>query len=124
MDPTSTELAPNIDGRKRPANDGFDPTTSPINLEDIGTVHFRLPAPGDPSKVHLLRADVKLDGSTIFVYVSLASEGWPFVIENDSDYPFTFWQTVSSEHTFEGFCPYAFAGRSFFRRRVFAEESS
>lgn len=71
--------------------------SAPINLEDIGTVHFRLQTPGAPSTIHLLRADVKLGSSTIFVYISPATEGWPFIIENDSDFSFTFWQIVSEQ---------------------------
>lgn len=69
--------------------------SAPINIEDIGTIHFRLQPPENPSTVHLLRTDVKVNGSTIFVYISAATDGWPFTIENDSDHSFTFWQTVS-----------------------------
>ncbi|KAK7468899.1 Vacuolar protein sorting-associated protein 13 [Stygiomarasmius scandens] len=62
----------------------------PINIEDIGSIHFRLPVSSDDQK--LLRADVKVDGSTIFIYISAASEGWPFVIENGSDFTFSMCQ--------------------------------
>lgn len=41
-----------------------------------------------------MRADVRMDGSSIFVFISNAPEGWPFTIENDSDYDFAFTQTV------------------------------
>lgn len=51
-------------------------------------------AAGDDTTDHLMHADVKLGGSTVFVVISRASEGWPFVIENDSDYAFTLYQTV------------------------------
>ncbi|KAG6911962.1 hypothetical protein DXG01_000210 [Tephrocybe rancida] len=58
----------------------------PINVEDIGTVYFRLRAPNDkPNDTRLIRSDVRIDGSTIFVSFS-ASVEWPFLIENDSDY--------------------------------------
>ncbi|KAI0639418.1 vacuolar protein sorting-associated protein 13 [Trametes polyzona] len=61
----------------------------PINLEDIGSVHFRLHAPEGDQRIKLLRADVKIEGPTIFVFVDEATEGWPFTIENDSDHTFT-----------------------------------
>ncbi|KAF7791866.1 hypothetical protein EIP86_002890 [Pleurotus ostreatoroseus] len=66
--------------------------SAPINIEDIGTVHFRLKNPAD-DQIHLMAADVKLGGSTIFIVISRAEESWPFRIENDSDYSFTFYQT-------------------------------
>ncbi|KAG5731737.1 Vacuolar protein sorting-associated protein 13 [Termitomyces sp. T112] len=60
--------------------------SSPINLEDIGTIHFRLRAPNhNESEIGLVRADVRIDGSTIFVSFS-TSEEWPFTIENESEY--------------------------------------
>lgn len=65
-----------------------------INLEDIGTVHFRLPSSDSGQQVRLMRADVKIDGPTIFVFLDEATEGWPFKIENDSDYSFSFSQNV------------------------------
>lgn len=75
-----------------------------INLEDIGTVHFRLPTSENSHQVHLMRADVKIDGPTIFVYLDEATEGWPFKIENDSDYSFSLSQTVSNlVHHFQYF---------------------
>lgn len=68
--------------------------SSPINIEDIGSVHFRMRMPSDDTTDHLMRADVKLGGSSIFVVIARATEGWPFTIENDSDYTFTLHQTV------------------------------
>ena len=67
--------------------------SAPINVEDIGTVHFRVKNPID-GQVHLMTADIKLGGSTIFIVLSRAGDAWPFSIENDSDYNFTFYQTV------------------------------
>lgn len=74
----------------------------PINVEDIGVVHFRLKHPVDES-THLIAVDVKLGGSTIFVVISRADDAWPFIIENESDYTFTFYQTVSRPHSL--LCP-------------------
>ncbi|TFY54315.1 hypothetical protein EVJ58_g8935 [Rhodofomes roseus] len=71
--------------------------SAPINMEDIGSMHFRLQKPGGvPS---LMRADVRMEGSSIFIFISDASEGWPFTIENDSDSDFAFSQT---DHTRTG----------------------
>ncbi|RPD62925.1 vacuolar protein sorting-associated protein 13 [Lentinus tigrinus ALCF2SS1-6] len=76
---------------------GLNAQWSPaINLEDIGRVHFRLPTSESDQQVRLMRADVKIDGPTIFVYLDEATEGWPFKIENDSDYSFSFSQTDRS----------------------------
>ncbi|KAG1749982.1 vacuolar protein sorting-associated protein 13 [Suillus paluster] len=57
--------------------------SAPINIEDIGSVHLRVRLPNND--MDIVQADVKIDGSTIFVILS-AAEGWPFVIENDSDF--------------------------------------
>ncbi|KAJ7038206.1 vacuolar protein sorting-associated protein 13 [Mycena alexandri] len=68
----------------------------PIKIEDIGSVHLRLRYPGrEQEPVQLIRGDVKIDGSTIFVSFSRATEAWPFMIENDSDYTVTVCQKDS-----------------------------
>ncbi|KAF8274093.1 hypothetical protein EI94DRAFT_1696360 [Lactarius quietus] len=58
----------------------------PISIEDIGSVHFRLRRPGERGTTHLIRADIKMDGATIFISLNLADDDWPFLIENDSSY--------------------------------------
>ncbi|KAJ7487596.1 vacuolar protein sorting-associated protein 13 [Mycena galericulata] len=68
----------------------------PIKIEDIGSVHLRLRSPGrEQDPVQLIRGDVKIDGSTIFISFSPAEGGWPFMIENDSDYTATICQKDS-----------------------------
>ena len=69
----------------------------PISIEDIGSVHFRLRRPGERVTTHLIRADIKMDGATIFVSLNLADDGWPFLIENDSSYAVTLCQIVGPE---------------------------
>uniref|UniRef100_A0A0W0G3E4 Putative vacuolar protein sorting-associated protein vps13 n=1 Tax=Moniliophthora roreri TaxID=221103 RepID=A0A0W0G3E4_MONRR len=66
----------------------------PINIGDIGPVHLRLPRPSDrgSGSFTLIRADVKIDGSTVFVHLSPALDEWPFVIENSSDHAFSLCQ--------------------------------
>lgn len=67
----------------------------PINVEDIGTVYFRLRIPNHgESEVGLVRADVRIDGSTISVSFSNSQE-WPFSIENDSGYSVKLCQQVN-----------------------------
>lgn len=73
-----------------------DLRSAPINVEDIGLVHFRLTEPTS-GRVRLMSAEVKLGGSTIFVVISHAEGDWPFAVENDSDYAFTFYQTASRD---------------------------
>ncbi|KIY71623.1 vacuolar protein sorting-associated protein 13 [Cylindrobasidium torrendii FP15055 ss-10] len=68
----------------------------PISIEDIGSVYFRLGSPGQDT-VQLIRADVKIDGPTIFITFCVADEGYPFVIENGSDYSFTLAQRDTRE---------------------------
>ncbi|KAJ8463158.1 hypothetical protein ONZ45_g17681 [Pleurotus djamor] len=63
---------------------GQEHWSPPFNAEDIGTVHLRM---AGPSK--LIRADIKVDGSTIFINFLEAIADWPFVIENESDIAFT-----------------------------------
>ncbi|KAI8995643.1 vacuolar protein sorting-associated protein 13 [Trametes punicea] len=70
--------------------------SSPISLESIGSVHFRLHTPEGIGRMRLMRADIKIEGPTIFVFLNEAAEGWPFIIENDSDYTFSFCQTDQS----------------------------
>jgi vacuolar protein sorting-associated protein 13A/C len=61
-------------------------------MEDIGVVHVRLPSSEYASM--LVRADIKIDASTFFIYLQEASDHWPFKIENESDYIVDFSQTV------------------------------
>lgn len=57
-----------------------------MNIEDIGFVHFRLHRSVDNrTEIDLIRADVRVDGPTIFVFLSPANNDWPFTIENHSD---------------------------------------
>ncbi|CAK5280530.1 unnamed protein product [Mycena citricolor] len=68
----------------------------PVRIEDIGSVHFRLRSPTTDA-VQLIRGEVKIDGSTFFVSFSRETDGWPFLIENDSDYTVTVTQRDSTE---------------------------
>lgn len=67
----------------------------PLSIGDIGSVYLRLYAPRQPPSFDLVRADVNVNGSTIFVTFDVATEGYPFVLDNKSDYAFTFHQISS-----------------------------
>ncbi|KZT54406.1 DUF1162-domain-containing protein [Calocera cornea HHB12733] len=66
--------------------------SAPINIQDIGKVHFRLSPPDQLMRRHLIRADVLLEGSTIFIILERETGPWPFAIENNSDYSITYCQ--------------------------------
>lgn len=70
----------------------FSTRSPPINIEDIGPVHFILRHQGSKKDPELVKADVQIDGSTIFITYGLAADGWPFMIENLSDFPLTLCQ--------------------------------
>ncbi|KAF5355629.1 hypothetical protein D9756_003767 [Leucocoprinus leucothites] len=72
----------------------------PINIEDIGPVSLRLRRPGSNSRSFvLIQVDIRIEGATIFVVVSAADKGWPFEIENYSDYILSVSQTESEEES-------------------------
>lgn len=69
--------------------------SSPVNIQDIGNIHLRVPSASDDHQVDIVTADIKIDGSTIFV-TFLKADGWPFALENDSDYTVFVCQWVTS----------------------------
>jgi vacuolar protein sorting-associated protein 13A/C len=72
--------------------------SAPINIQDIGSVHFRLFPPGEETHdLRLIRADVAVEGATVHVILNPETGPWPFVIDNNSDYDVSFCQVVSSE---------------------------
>lgn len=56
-------------------------------------MHLRLPLPSE-SLPQLIKATIKIDAATIFVYLEPAENDWPFVIENDSDCSLEYGQVV------------------------------
>jgi hypothetical protein len=67
--------------------------SAPIDIEAIGFVHARLSNPRTGS-VHLIRAEIKLDGPTVFVALHSAKNDWPFLIENASNFDISLQQNV------------------------------
>ncbi|KAH7345058.1 hypothetical protein B0J17DRAFT_763771 [Rhizoctonia solani] len=72
--------------------------SAPINIQDIGRVHLRMPTPESEHhhNPHLLRTEIALEGSTMFIILSRETGPWPFKIDNQSDYPITISQMASS----------------------------
>jgi len=67
----------------------------PINIEDIGPISLRIRRPGsNDHNFVLVQVDIRIESSTIFVIISPADNGWPFEIENFSDYILSVSQTV------------------------------
>ncbi|TFK77101.1 vacuolar protein sorting-associated protein 13 [Pluteus cervinus] len=71
--------------------------SAPVNIENIGLVHLRLRFVGPGPEIRLIRINIKVDASTMFIYLEDAIEGWPFLIENDSDAHVEFGQTDASD---------------------------
>jgi vacuolar protein sorting-associated protein 13A/C len=71
--------------------------SAPISMEDIGSVHIRVqPIDAPPSDVHLWRADVEVEGATIFITLNRESGDWPYRLFNESDYEFIVLQSVGN----------------------------
>ncbi|CAE6413624.1 unnamed protein product [Rhizoctonia solani] len=72
--------------------------SAPINIQDIGRVHLRMATPENEQHhhPHLLRTEIALEGSTMFIILSRETGPWPFKIDNQSDYPITISQMASS----------------------------
>jgi vacuolar protein sorting-associated protein 13A/C len=68
--------------------------SAPINVADVGRNHVVVPTERGASK-QLLRIDIRLEGSTVFLFVAEEEGTWPLRIRNETDFPFTFEQTVS-----------------------------
>lgn len=70
-------------------------------------MHLRLRRPGlDSHDFLLVEVDIRIESSTIFVIVSPADKGWPFGIENHTDYTLSLSQKVDHDpllHTIVSF---------------------
>lgn len=74
--------------------------SAPFNIEDIGSVHLRLAKAGHTQ--HLIKAEVLLEGPTIFISLSLETGPWPFMLRNESDYTVQFMQATEREDESSG----------------------
>jgi len=66
------------------------PWTSRFNISDLGTTHIKISKPGQRQK--LIRADILMEGATIFINLGMETKNWPFSMRNESDIEFTFYQ--------------------------------
>ncbi|KFA74354.1 hypothetical protein S40288_06674 [Stachybotrys chartarum IBT 40288] len=64
--------------------------TSPFNIADIGTTHVKIAKMGQRQR--LVRVEILLEDSTIFLHLSMETKNWPYSIRNESDTEFTFYQ--------------------------------
>jgi len=64
--------------------------SSPFDIANMGSVHIKLAKTG--SRQQLIRVEVMMEHSMIFLHLSLEKKHWPFSMRNESDQEFLFWQ--------------------------------
>lgn len=64
--------------------------SAPFNISDIGRVHVKLSRSGERQK--LIRVEILIEKATIFLYISIEKNHWPFSFRNESDVEFIFYQ--------------------------------
>ena len=64
--------------------------TAPFNISDLGITHIKIAKAGQRQK--LIRVEVLMEESTIFLNLSMETKHWPFSMRNESDTEFTFYQ--------------------------------
>ncbi|KAK8134964.1 vacuolar protein sorting-associated protein 13 [Apiospora sp. TS-2023a] len=64
--------------------------TSPFNISDLGTNHIKIAKAGQRQR--LVRVEVLMEDSTIFLHLTMESKAWPFSMRNESDTEFVFYQ--------------------------------
>ncbi|KAK4997866.1 Vacuolar protein sorting-associated protein 13 [Elasticomyces elasticus] len=64
--------------------------SSPFNISNVGSVHVKLAKAGQRQK--LIRIEILMEDSTIFLHLTIETKHWPFSIRNESDTEFLFWQ--------------------------------
>ncbi|KAH7312762.1 hypothetical protein B0I35DRAFT_481183 [Stachybotrys elegans] len=64
--------------------------TSPFNIADIGTTHVKIAKAGQRQR--LVRVDILLEDSTIFLQFNMETKNWPYSMRNESDTEVTFYQ--------------------------------
>lgn len=68
--------------------------SSPINVAEVGRNHVLVPS-SNGGEGTLLKADIRLGGSCIFIYVQEDNE-WPLLLRNETDFAFSFEQTEAN----------------------------
>lgn len=71
--------------------------SAPFNISDIGTIHVTMERQTRSGpRTYLMRVETHLDGSSIFIFISRETEPWPIKLRNETNIPFTFKQSASS----------------------------
>ncbi|KAK3299597.1 uncharacterized protein B0H64DRAFT_389102 [Chaetomium fimeti] len=74
---------------------GFDNQwTAPFNISDLGVTHLKIAKAGQRQR--LVRVEILMEDSTIFLNLSMEQRNWPFSMRNESDMEFTFYQVNPS----------------------------
>ena len=64
--------------------------SAPFDISNTGSVHVKISKSGERQK--LIRAEVLMEGATLFIHLTLETKHWPFSIRNESSEEFQFWQ--------------------------------
>ncbi|KAJ4289964.1 Vacuolar protein sorting-associated protein 13 [Collariella sp. IMI 366227] len=68
--------------------------TAPFNISDLGITHIKIARVGQRQR--LIRVEILMEDSTIFLNLSMEQRNWPFSMRNESDTEFTFYQVNPS----------------------------
>ncbi|OQO13215.1 hypothetical protein B0A48_01443 [Cryoendolithus antarcticus] len=64
--------------------------SSPFNIDNTGSVHVKIAKAGE--RQQLVRIEILMEDSAIFIHLSKETKHWPFSMRNESDQEFLFWQ--------------------------------
>lgn len=64
--------------------------TAPFNISNLGITHIKIAKAGQRQR--LIRVEILMEESTIFLNLSMENKNWPFSMRNESDTEFTFYQ--------------------------------
>lgn len=64
--------------------------SSPFNIANVGMTHVKLAKQRERQK--LIRIEIIMEDSTLFLHVSIETKHWPFSMRNESDQEFLFFQ--------------------------------
>ncbi|KAM7212439.1 putative vacuolar protein sorting-associated protein [Rhypophila decipiens] len=66
--------------------------TAPFNIADLGTTYVKIAKAAGRQPQRLIRIDILMEESTIFLKLSIETKNWPFSMRNESDTEFQFYQ--------------------------------
>ena len=72
--------------------------SAPFNIADIGRTNLTLQRQtARGPKTYLMRVEVHIEGSSIFLYISRETDPWPLKLQNDTNMHLRFQQAVSCQ---------------------------